>query len=108
MLLLLYHSNSCSSGLIAGMGFTVSSAGGNVTRYGGGLDLRFASADAAANDKRCNGSLLGGGTQQAKYAQIGNVTATCRRQCNASKTGYLVYERPAGAGRAGGRADGRT
>ena len=91
----------CPAGLLSivgggggGMGFTVTrsaAAGGNITAYGGGLDLRFANEDAAANNKICNGTLFddgggGDGGGRGNYGKIGKATAKCRKECKAART----------------------
>lgn len=80
-----------------GMGFTVGTEKNDVVAYGGGLDLRFSSMFAAANDRLCDGALLSGHNQSdpesQAYDQINNATGECRNACLANKS---VQENPAG------------
>ena len=72
-----------------GMGFTVTTksspdAKETVAAYGGGLDLKFMSANAAVNDKTCGGKLLHGSAAKqdaGNYTAISNATAHCRAEC---------------------------
>jgi len=76
-----------------GMGFTVTgkeSAKEWVAAYGGGLNLKFMSANAEANDAKCGGKLLHGSAanqNSGNYTQISNATAGCRAHCKSKSAG---------------------
>ena len=71
-----------------GMGFTVTGKDEAqkewVAAYGGGLNLKFMSANALANDAKCGGKLLHGSAAKqdsGNYTAISNATSHCRAEC---------------------------
>ena len=76
-----------------GIGFTVTAAATATTKesiaaYGGGLDLKFMSAHAMANDRKCGGKLLHGSAAKqdaGNYTAIANATGHCRAKCGSNK-----------------------
>ena len=60
----------------------------SVAAYGGGLDLKFMSAHAMANDRKCGGKLLHGSAAKqdaGNYTAIANATGHCRAKCSSNK-----------------------
>lgn len=84
-----------------GMGFVVSGLQTNqdpaknntgIAAYGGGLNLKFVSAHAHANDAKCNGALLNGDASSDSHKQIHEKTSGCRAKCKgSSKQGLAAF-----------------